>query len=135
MWYYNGEEFTEDMIGNAVGFVYIIFNNTNGRMYIGKKLFTKSKTYQKNKKKKRKRVGSDWLKYWGSNKELQEDVKNLGKDNFSRKIVRICYSKSEVSYYETKLIFEHDALLKEEYYNSWVSVRINANTLKSKSES
>ena len=51
MWLYNRIEFTENMIGDNVGFVYLITNTTNGKQYIGKKLFTKSKTYQKNKKK------------------------------------------------------------------------------------
>jgi hypothetical protein len=129
MWYYNGQPFTDDMIQSAVGFVYEITDLTTNRKYIGKKLFTKSKTYQKNKKKKRKRVGSDWMSYYGSNKELQEQVSKLGAESFSRNILRICYSKSELSYYETKEIFMRDALLKSEYYNSWVSVRINANTL------
>lgn len=129
MWVYNDKEFTEDMIGEAVGFVYLIYNETLEKSYIGKKLFTKSKSYQKNKKKKKKRVTSGWQSYYGSNKELQEDVK---KQYYiiKRTILRLCYSKSELSYYETKLIFENDCLLSEDWYNSWVSCRINKNTIK-----
>ena len=76
MWAYKGEEFTENMIDDNVGFVYIITNETNNKQYIGKKLFTKSKTYQKNKKKKKMRVASDWITYTGSNEQLNEDIKN-----------------------------------------------------------
>ena len=39
MWLYNDQEFTEDMIGDNVGFVYLITNLQNGRKYIGKKTF------------------------------------------------------------------------------------------------
>lgn len=130
MWLFTGKEFKEEYIEKAVGFVYLITNKTNGRKYIGKKLFTKSKTYQKNKKKKRTRVSSDWMNYYGSNKELQEDVKNLGPENFERQILLLCNSKSELSYYESKFIFQTDALLDDKYYNSWISCRINSNTLR-----
>lgn len=129
MWYYEQQPFIEEQIGTAVGFVYEIHDQFNSRYYIGKKLFTKSKTYQKNKKKKRKRVGSDWDSYYGSNKDLQEEVKLRGESYFTKTILRLCYSKSELNYYETKEIFLRDALLRTDYYNSWVSVRINANTL------
>ena len=70
MWFYDGLEFTDEMIGDNVGFVYMIINHSNNKKYIGKKLFTKSKSYQKNKKKRKTRVSSDWLNYYGSNKEL-----------------------------------------------------------------
>lgn len=131
MWFYNNQEFTEEMIGDAVGFVYLITNLSNNKKYLGKKSFTKSKSYQKNKKKKKKRVGSDWLSYYGSNKELQEDVATHGAPNntFKREILKLCYSKSEMSYFETKYIFEYDCLLSDAWYNSWVSCRINGNTL------
>lgn len=130
MWLYENQEFTDEKIGEANGFVYIITNKTDGRRYVGKKLFTKSKIYQKNKKKRRKRVSSDWLNYWGSNEELKADVKRLGPENFLRTIEVLCYSKAELTYCETRLIFLHDCLLyPEKWYNSWVSCKINRNTL------
>lgn len=125
MWTYEGQEFTEDMIGKSVGFVYKITSLTDSRMYIGKKLFTKAKTIKKKgKRTKRSRIASDWTSYYGSNKELQEDVQKLGPENFQRIILRLCATRAEMSYYETKLIFETDALLRADYYNSWVSVRV-----------
>ena len=131
MWFYQDKEFTEDMIGDYVGFIYIITNLTNNKKYLGKKNFTKPKTYQKNKKKKRKIVSSDWMKYCGSNKDLQEDVAKSPhpEQNFRREIIRLCASKAEMAYYETKYIFENDCILLESWYNHWVSCKINQNTL------
>lgn len=129
MWLYNGIEFTEDMIGDNVGFVYLITNLTNSKRYIGKKLFTKSKTYQKNKKKKRKRISSDWVEYTGSNNELNEDIQNG--HIVKKEILHLCKTKGFCSYYETKEILERNCLLLNEYwYNSWVSCRIRRTHLK-----
>lgn len=128
MWYYNNEIFTEDMILNNVGFVYIITNLTNNRKYIGKKLFTKSKTYQKNKKKKRKRVSSDWITYTGSNEELNIDIQKG--HQIHKEIIHLCKSKGWMTYIETKEILNRDCLISEEYYNHWVSCKIRRNHLK-----
>ena len=128
MWLYNGVEFTEDMIGDNVGFVYLITNLSNGKQYIGKKLFTKSKTYQKNKKKKRMRVSSDWMTYTGSNDQLNEDVKNG--DEVRKEILHLCRSKGWCTYLETKEIIVRDSLLDDKYYNNWFSARIRKAHLK-----
>jgi hypothetical protein len=125
MWLYNNKEFTEDMIGDAFGFIYEITNNLDGRKYVGKKFFTRAGTKQIKGKKKKVRLSSGWANYWSSSKELQEDVKKLGEENFTRKILYLCKSRSECSYRETKEIFTRDALLTEEYYNSWVSCKIH----------
>ena len=125
MWLYNNIEFTEDMVGNWFGYVYEITNLTNGRKYVGKKFFTRAGTKQIKGKKKKVRLSSGWANYWSSSKELQEDVKKLGKENFSRKILYLCKTRSECSYRETKEIFIRDALLTTEYYNSWVSCKIH----------
>ena len=128
MWFYKGEIFTEDMIDDNVGFVYIIENLTNHKKYIGKKLFTKSKTYQKNKKKKRMRVSSDWMTYTGSNDQLNEDVKNG--DEVKKEILHLCRSKGWCTYLETKEIIVRDSLLDDKYYNNWFSARIRKAHLK-----
>lgn len=128
MWLYKGEEFTDDMIGENVGFVYEIMNLTNGRKYIGKKLFTKSKRYQKKGKKRSKRVASDWIEYTGSNEELNEDVANG--DSIHKRILYICASKGMMSYLESKEIFTRDCLLDDRYYNKWVSCRVRSSHLK-----
>jgi len=125
VWHYNGIEFTEDLIDKSFGFVYCITNLTNGRKYIGKKLFTKSGRKQTKGKIKKIRVTSDWLDYYGSNKELQEAVVTLGANNFHREILYLCATRSECSYRETKEIFTRDALLREDYYNAWCSAKIH----------
>ena len=55
-WKYNGEDFTEDLIGNNYGFVYEIVNLTNNKKYIGKKFFYSTKTKQVKGKKKKYKV-------------------------------------------------------------------------------
>ena len=85
MWLYKTREFTDENIGDAVGFVYCITNVLNGRKYIGKKLFTKAGRKQVKGKVKKIRKQSDWQDYYGSNEELKKDVEELGKDKFLEK--------------------------------------------------
>jgi hypothetical protein len=132
-WYYNGTEVSE-LPEDAVGFVYLITNTTNGKMYVGKKLAKFAKTTYKvvklkNGNKKRKKIktkiDSDWQDYFGSSDELNKDVILLGQDSFKREILRYCKSKSEMSYYEAKYQFDNDVLLNEDkWYNGWISVKV-----------
>ena len=126
-WFYHNttKEFTEEDIKDYFGFVYLITNTQTGRKYIGKKFFTKSKTRQIKGKKKKFRVSSDWMKYWGSNTELQEEVKLLGEGIFRREILHLCKTRSACSYMETFEIFNRQALLSEHYYNAWCSCKIH----------
>ena len=124
----------EQLPDDCIGFVYLITNNTNGRMYIGKKLAKFSKTTQKTiklkngtkkKRKIRSKVDSDWRDYWSSSDELKSDVVKLGESNFIREILRFCNSKNELSYYEAKYQFDYDVLLDEnKWYNGWISVKV-----------
>ena len=123
-WYYDGVPFEDD--GTSFGFVYLIENLTNNRKYIGRKYFTTSSTKQVNGKKRKIRKPSDWKTYYGSNEALKAEITELGEHNFRRTIIRLCKSKSECSYYETKEIFLRDAVLSEEYYNQWVTCKITS---------
>jgi hypothetical protein len=114
-WKYNGEDFIE-VPKKMEGFVYIITNITNDRKYIGKKHFW---TRQKDRKTgRRKTKESDWKNYYGSCDELNEDVKNLGKDKFIREILYLCPHKKSMSYYETYEQFTRNVLMDESYYNT-----------------
>lgn len=131
-WYFHNTpiEFTENDVKDHFGFVYLITHNQSGRKYIGKKFFTKSKTKQVKGKKKKTRVKSDWEDYYGSNKELLDEIKVNGKDNYTREVLHLCRSRSTCSYYETYEIFCRHALLTDTYYNAWVSCRIRKDHLK-----
>jgi hypothetical protein len=125
MWYYKGEVFTSEQIEDNEGFVYLITNLSNGMKYIGKKNFSKSKTFQKNKKKKRKRIESDWQVYYGSCKELQDDVEKLGASQFHRQIIHLCKSKGEMNYLELREQIVQDVVLSDQFYNSYVGSRVH----------
>ena len=130
-WFFEGKPVTEEMIEGFTGFVYIITNNINGKKYIGKKLFTAARTRAPLKGKKRKRrtrVPSDWMTYYGSNKDLCEDVKKHGPEHFTREILRLCSSKSEASYWEAKFQFEMDAILRDDFYNGWIMIKVHRNS-------
>jgi hypothetical protein len=132
-WTYQGtvvEELPED----CIGYVYIITNLLSGRKYIGKKLAKFSKTTYKTvklkngtKKKKRIRskIDSDWQEYWGSSPNLQADIEQLGKENFTRQILHYCKSKAETSYIEARTQFERKVLESDEYYNGIINCRIH----------
>ena len=126
-WTYQGKE-VEELPQDVVGFVYIITNTTNDRQYIGKKLakFSRTKPPLKGKKNKRRtKVDSDWKDYYGSSDELNEDIAQLGKHNFTREILFYCYSKSELSYIEAREQFNYQVLESDKYYNGHIRVRVH----------
>ena len=132
-WIYNGLIFDSENIEDHVGYIYLIENLTNNRKYVGKKLFTSSRTKVVKKKKKKVRVESDWKKYYGSNVELIADVDKLGPQNFRRTILRLCKTKGECNYFEAKEQFSLDVLRSEEYYNTWIMVKVHkSHVIKSK---
>jgi tRNA A22 N-methylase len=140
MWTYQNiivEELPED----CVGFVYLITNKTNNRMYIGKKLSKFSKTTYKmvklkngtkKKKKIKSKIDSDWQEYYGSSIELNKDVESLGKDNFTREILFFCKSKAECSYIEAREQFTRRVLESDDFYNGQISVRVHGSHIKGK---
>lgn len=115
------------------GFVYVIIDQSNGKKYIGKKLFWRSKILPATKTRKRRKktlVESDWKDYYGSSAEVLNLVETRGKDNFKRIILRLCKSKGECSYYEAKMQFEYDVLLRDDFYNDFIGCRIHSKHLK-----
>jgi hypothetical protein len=130
IWQYDGKDFTEDLIGDNYGFVYQIKNLTNDRKYIGKKFFYSAKTKQVNLKKKKIKVPSDWQTYYGSSDTLKQDVLSLGHENFSREILHLCRSKGECGYLEAKEQFIRGVMESEDYYNTWIMVRVRKSHIK-----
>jgi len=85
---------------NLYGFVYITTNIINGKKYIGQKIFD-----------------NRWKSYLGSGIHLKSAIKKYGKENFSREIIAIAYSKEELNKLEIMFIKEHDAVKSNDYYN------------------
>jgi hypothetical protein len=113
------------------GFVYKITNLTNSKFYIGKKYFYHTSNVKLGKKElaalpvtrgrksttKQVIKESDWMSYWGSSKELQQDVKELGSNMFECIILKLCRDKKELTYYELHYQCTNECLLSYDSYN------------------
>ena len=129
-WLHKGEVFDDSKIPEgAIGFIYEMEAIIDGKSvrYIGKKNFystTKKKLGVKalaNMEDKRARkytiqVKTNYQNYFSSNKVLQDAHKNG--IPIKRFMVRICFSKTELTYHETKYQFTREVLEKEEYLNA-----------------
>lgn len=129
-WLYKGEVFTDSKIPEgAIGFIYEMEAIIDGKAvrYIGKKNFystTKKKLgvkalanmEDKRAKKYTIQVKTNYQNYFSSNKVLQDAHKNGVP--IKRFMVRICFSKTELTYHETKYQFVREVLEKEEYLNA-----------------
>ena len=122
MWIYKGKEFLYPDDTEAVGFIYKITRTnidedfTSPIYYYGKKSFYgKRKGYI---------IESDWHTYFGSSKWLLDDIKKYGEENFTREILEICYSQSELTYKEAMILMNNNVLkydktsiMSRMYYN------------------
>ena len=129
-WVYKGEVFNDSKIPEgALGFIYEMEAIIDGKAvrYVGKKNFystTKKKFGVKalaNMEDKRARkytiqVKTNYQNYYSSNIVLQ-DAHKAGVI-IKRFMVRICFSKTELTYHETKFQFVREVLEKEEYLNA-----------------
>jgi hypothetical protein len=129
-WIYKGEVFNDSKIPEgALGFIYEMEAIIDGKAvrYIGKKNFystTKKKfgvkalanMEDKRAKKYTIQVKTNYQNYYSSNKVLQ-DAHKAG-IIIKRFMVRICFSKTELTYHETKFQFVREVLEKEEYLNA-----------------
>jgi hypothetical protein len=128
-WVYKGEVFNDSKIPEgALGFIYEMEAIIDGKAvrYVGKKNFystTKKKfgvkalanMEDKRAKKYTIQVKPNYQNYYSSNKVLQ-DAHKAGVI-IKRFMVRICFSKTELTYHETKFQFVREVLEKEEYLN------------------
>jgi len=116
-------EITEE----TFGFIYEITNTITNKKYIGKKQCQSRIKRKPLKGKKRNRIDykeSDWKEYTSSSNELNEEIKNYGKDKFIFKILRTCDSKWALAYYEIKEQIDKDVLFREDYHNGIINCRI-----------
>ena len=139
-WYYQGT-LVEELPEDCVGFVYLITNIANGKMYVGKKLakfaktsykVVKLKNGTKKRKKIRSKINSDWQQYYGSSPNLTEDINQIGTGNFKREILYYCKSKAECSYIEAREQFSRRVLESDDYYNGHIQVRVHGSHIKNK---
>ena len=134
MWRYDGEELTSELIGDNIGFVYIVTDTVTGLKYIGKKNFFSRTTRPPLKGKKRKRKiikESDWQTYCGSSEAVKCIVEENGLDHFKREILHLCKTKGALNYIEMREQVMRDVLLKpDEYYNAFVGGKIHRNHVK-----
>ena len=145
-WSYQGRVITsiEDMPEETYGFIYEVIYKPTDTRYIGKKVlyFERNKRLGKKAlealKEERAEKGlrgrvplkqkvvteSDWISYFGSQKEIlalsKED--NTGK-NWEKRILQFVSSKKLLTYYETKYLFKNGILEDKD------STHINDNIL------
>lgn len=146
-WTYQGQvvKSIDDVPKDAIGFIYMVKNISNGRFYIGRKSFfsirnTKiakstydrlkaegkkvSKTRDRKKSKaslpvwiykKTDKKETPWKTYTGSSKELNADLSRG--DDYNKEIMMYCYSKKEISYRELEQIVCSKCLERDDCYN------------------
>lgn len=115
----------------CIGFVYKITNIKTGKFYIGKKSLystTRKKLTKKEiaehtgpgKKPSKKTVvkESNWESYWGSNEILLQEIKENGTKDFRREILKFCYNKKQLTYYEVHFQCINEVLLTDKSYNN-----------------
>lgn len=98
------------------------------KIYIGKKAYLHKKKRKLTKKElalittkgrkpvyKIEYVDSGWEEYYGSSKELLEDIKTFGKESFKVEKIRECSSKKSLSYWEVYFMFKYDVLANDTY--------------------
>jgi len=131
-WDYQGKCF-ETVTDTTYGFVYLIKSIEDGRIYVGKKAFThrcKKKISKRVIKstKTRKRIevtakDSGWLNYWGSSKELLQEINLKGKNNFTRCILSFAKNKSDLSLKELEEQIKHN-VLRVPSFNNWIGAKV-----------
>ena len=107
---------------NNFGFIYTITHKKTKKAYIGCKQYLVTKN--------KKKVESNWRIYTGSNKTLNEDIKNMGKKQFQFNIIGEYKNKRSLRYYECYYqMINHVLTAKLEgtdeaaYYNNYIGVK------------
>ncbi len=115
---------------NCIGFVYKITNIQTGKFYIGKKSLFSNVRKKLTKKelaelsgpgrkptKKLVTTESNWMDYWGSNKGILQEIKEQGTDSFRKEILKFCFNKKQLTYWEVHYQCINEVLLTDKSYN------------------
>jgi|TARA_R100000081_G_C4813497_1_gene172985 hypothetical protein len=117
---------------NTFGFIYLVTHKPTNKSYIGKKVLyhtRKQKIGKRELQRLEKAVGrrpsyklvvkeSDWLNYYGSQKEIKNLLLEGKKDEFERIILKLSPSKKLLTYYEVKFQMIYQVLEKpDEFFN------------------
>jgi hypothetical protein len=125
-WIYNNKKFSDPK--DYYGFIYKITDDT-GKIYIGKKAFThrtKKKLSKVNRQLTGKRISiqytdSGWKEYWGSSKPLLEYIDKQGLKGFRKEILKLCYDKASLAFWEVKYLIDYEVLFREDCWNGNIS--------------
>jgi hypothetical protein len=101
--------------GKYTGFIYVIKDLINAKLYLGKKQFLGAGKLNKG-------VQSNWQWYISSSKELSESIKLNGKDSFRFIAIEQYKSKGALSYAETWSLLHAQTPV---YRHKWYNVLIN----------
>lgn len=94
-----------------IGFIYVIKDIINAKLYLGKKQFVGAGKVNKGQ-------DSNWRWYISSSKELSESIKTHGKDNFEFIAIEQYKSKGGLSYAETwSLLHVQTPVYRDKWYN------------------
>jgi len=133
-WLYNEKEITDisQFPPNTFGFIYEVIT-PEGKKYVGKKVLyhnqkkklTKVELSEQTGRGRRKtfkivQKESDWKKYYGSNKHLQNQISKgeVTLENLKKQIIQIAFNKKHLTYLETKYLFQFEVLENPDlYYN------------------
>lgn len=114
----------------CIGFVYKITNIKTGKFYIGRKSLYSNVKKKLTKKELAEHEGpgrkptkklvtseSNWQTYWGSNKTILEEIKQNGTQDFRKEILKFCFNKKQLTYWELHYQCVEGVLLSEKSYN------------------
>ena len=113
------------------GLIYQI-TSPSGKSYIGKKVLFHNKKQKIGKRELEKLTGvvgrrpsyklivkeSDWINYYGSQKDIKQLLLEGKKDEFERVILKMCPDKKSLTYFEIKYQMIYQVLEKpDEFFN------------------
>ena len=133
-WIYKQHEINDitQFPDKTFGFVYITTHKPTGKSYIGKKVLFHNQKKKLGKKELAALTGvvgrrpsyklivkeSDWLKYYGSQKDIKQLLLEGKKDEFERTILKMCFTKKSLTYFEIKYQMLYQVLEKpDEFFN------------------